>query len=192
MKSQELKSAMERIELSPELYDSILERRKPRPHQGLKVSMVFVVLIFLFGCGSFIWLANYRVAYQNFSVDFAKSVAYACENDGVKATVDGQTLRLSEENAHKVCTYILFAKSGMPESEPPVEDAIRLEFGNGASLDLWEKTEKDGDKRLMLWYTDTEGGTYGYSTSKISFSTIRVTYLLDKDNKPMKGGTTDD
>lgn len=194
MKGKELKRAIETIELAPELYDRILEPRKPRPHQGLKISMVFVILIFLIGCGSLIWLAQYRVNYQHYTIDLVESVSYACKNDCLKATVDGEELKISEDNAHKLFTYILFATAGRPRYTPPEGDVILLEFGEGATLQLSEVIFKE-KKNLFLWYTDSKGETYGYITNKISFSTIRVTYLLDKDNVPWQdtaGGVSND
>lgn len=185
MKDHELKRAMETIELSPELYDKILEERRPRPHQGLKISMIFAILIFAVGCGSFIWLARYRVEYQRFTVDLVESVAFACEHDCLKATVDGKVLKVSEENAHKMCTYILFAKSGRPQRRPPEGEVILLEFGDGTTLELAE-VEFKNKKNLFLWYTDAQGDTYGYTTVKISLNTIRTTFLLDRENIPWK------
>ena len=182
MKSGELKHALETIVLTPEMYDRILKKKKPRPHQGLKISVVLVTLVFLFGVGTVVSLVNYRVQYQQYSVDFAKSISSACEASSMRVFIDGEVRSIAEDNAHKIGSYILFAKSGWPEREKPVEEGVLIEFGNGSTMEMWAVPYKDSRKKTILWYTYSDGRTYGYSSVRISLGTLR-TFLLDKDNE---------
>lgn len=182
MKERELKQAVETIVPSPEMYERILEKRKYRPHQGMKISVIFVVLTFLFGIGTVVSLVNYRVRYQQYTVDLAQSISTACEENTMRAHTDQEIREITEENAHKIGSYLLLAKSGWPEREKPEEEGILIELGNGATIELWEVPYKENGKKIFLWYTYGDGRTYGYSSAKINLGTLR-TFLLDKDNE---------
>jgi hypothetical protein len=108
----------------------------------------------------FLWNVLYMFDYKNFKVEFAASVAYAQENDCLRAEYGGEVMRITSHNANSIYTAVTGGGFAGYEKEAPSQDGLFLDFGDGASMQVWSA----GDTGLIVHYTNADTDIF-YRTS---------------------------
>ena len=114
---------------------------------------------------------RYRANFREFLGDLSDSTQYAIENKSLYLTVEGDTFLVLPKNYKKFYNTVAIAGSGRPASAPDREADIKLEFGDGTTLELWEAKVKNARNNrgigMVVQYTDPEGETYTYDTDRL-------------------------
>ena len=114
---------------------------------------------------------RYRANFREFLGDLSDSTQYAIENKSLYLTVEGDTFLVLPKNYRKFYNTVAIAGSGRPASAPDREADIKLEFGDGTTLELWEAKVKNARNNrgigMVVQYTDRQGDTYTYDTDRL-------------------------
>ena len=118
--------------------------------------------------------------------DISSSTTYAFSGKftSLRARVDGQDLRITQENGYALYGK-LFNMNATFSRDVPKEDSLRLDYGDGAVLELWPYHLPDGSDRsegIFVRFVNPEGKTYTYYTDRDTFA--RVTQCLSPENNP--------
>lgn len=107
----------------------------------------------------------------------------------LRAHIDGCDLRITQENGYALYGK-LFNMNGVTFSRNvPQEEGVRLDYGDGAVLELWSYPLPAGSARsegVFVRFTDPDGKTFSYYTDRDTLS--RVTGCLSPDENPAWGG----
>lgn len=118
--------------------------------------------------------------------DISSSTTYAFSGKftSLRARVDGQDLRITQENGYALYGK-LFNMNATFSRDVPKEDSLRLDYGDGAVLELWPYHLPDGSDRsegIFVRFVNPEGKAYTYYTDRDTFA--RVTQCLSPENNP--------
>ena len=129
---------------------------------GMVLAVLTALVIFGF---------RYRANFRNFLSDLSNSTNYALEHNSLYLTVDGDTFLVIRKNVRKFYNSVAIAGSGRPASGLEREADIKLDYGNGATLELWETKVKNARNNrgmgMVVRYTDSEGAVYCYDTDRL-------------------------
>ena len=118
--------------------------------------------------------------------DISSSTTYAFSGKftSLRARVDGQDLRITQENGYALYRK-LFNMNATFSRDVPKEDSLRLDYGDGAVMELWPYRLPAGSARsqgLFVRFRNPEGKVYSYYTDRDTFA--RVTECLSPENNP--------
>lgn len=129
---------------------------------GVVVVILTVLIVFGF---------RYRANFRQFLVDLSNSTEYALEHNSLYLTVDGDTFLVIRKNIKKFYNTVAIAGSGRPASRLSRNADIKLDYGNGATLELWEAKVKNARNNrgigMVVCFTDTDGAEYCYDTDRL-------------------------
>ena len=117
-------------------------------------------------------------------ISSSTTYALARKHTNLQAQVDGQSLRITQENGYALYGK-LFNMNATFSRDVPKEDSLRLDYGDGAVLELWPYHLPDGSDRsegIFVRFVNPEGITYTYYTDRDTFA--RVTQCLSPENNP--------
>lgn len=117
-------------------------------------------------------------------ISSSTTYALARKHTSLQAQVDGQSLRITQENGYALYGK-LFNMNATFSRDVPKEDSLRLDYGDGAVLELWPYHLPDGSDRsegIFVRFVNPEGKTYTYYTDRDTFA--RVTQCLSPENNP--------
>ena len=117
-------------------------------------------------------------------ISSSTSYALARKHTSLQAQVDGQSLRITQENGYALYGK-LFNMNATFSRDVPKEDSLRLDYGDGAVLELWPYHLPDGSDRsegIFVRFVNPEGKTYTDYTDRDPFA--RVTQCLSPENNP--------
>ena len=101
-------------------------------------------------------------------------------------TVLGLTISKPQRDHDRFILYgKLFNMNATFSRDVPKEDSLRLDYGDGAVLELWPYHLPDGSDRsegIFVRFVNPEGKTYTYYTDRDTFA--RVTQCLSPENNP--------
>ena len=100
----------------------------------------------------FLWGVSYSFAYKNFKVEFVASVAYAQENDCLCARSGDEATRITSRNANSIFTEITGGGFAGYVKEAPKQDGLYLDFGDGATMQVWP----DEASGLIVHYVNAD------------------------------------
>ena len=148
------------------------------------IAICFCVLFFggmLYLIGSALHL---QTTYRNFIYALSDSTVYCYENNCLRAELEGDTVRVTGENAYAV--YFLFTKKpGKPRVVAPQEDPhLILDYGDGATLECWSYKMEGSARRTygIFWrFTSAEGKVFLFDTDDLSLSQIKSRVSLKKN-----------
>ena len=127
--------------------------------------------------------------FMGFLGALSESTVYAASHDSLRCEREGQPpLRITPENTYAVYNKILATGRGSRSRDIPQEPGILLDYGNGATLELWRRTftGKGRTEGVFVRYTDPSGGVYAYHTNRASFSNM-AGVLTQQDNPLWEG-----
>lgn len=98
--------------------------------------------------------------------------------------MDGQSLRITQENGYALYGK-LFNMGAVFSRDVPKDGGIRLDYGDGAVMELWPYRLPAGSARsqgLFVRFRNPEGKVYSYYTDRDTFA--RVTECLSPEHNP--------
>ena len=118
--------------------------------------------------------------------DISSSTTYAFSGKftSLRARVDGQDLRITQENGYALYGK-LFNMGAVFSRDVPKDGGIRLDYGDGAVMELWPYRLPAGSARsqgLFVRFRNPEGKVYSYYTDRDTFA--RVTECLSPEHNP--------
>ncbi len=95
---------------------------------------------------------------------------------------DGETRSASGDCGYQIYTLVAGITPGRWRKPPEEDPAVRLCYGDGSTLELWEVSLKNGSSHgLFLWYTDPQGKSDGYDSKLLHLSGVEQ--ILNWDAK---------
>ena len=153
------------------MYEQVHRTERKGRNRKLWISLLLWAAIATILAALIIFGFRYRANFREFLGDLSDSTQYAIENKSLYLTVEGDTFLVLPKNYKKFYNTVAIAGSGRPASAPDREADIKLEFGDGTTLELWEAKVKNARNNrgigMVVQYTDRQGDTYTYDTDRL-------------------------
>lgn len=159
------------------MYENITRDRKREKDTRMWIMVGALVCVCAVVAASVVWFLGYQGRFTEFVGKLSASTTYAFKNDGLTATVDGRTYKVSEENMYGIYAYLSLNKSGRESRRVPEGEPVVLDYGNGTMLKLWDIEAGERHHYLFIQYTDIKGDIYSYISYKTTLETVVVRYL---------------
>ena len=143
---------------------------------GLVISVGIILLTVLLDHDRFVQCMS--------EISSSTSYALARKHTSLQAQVDGQSLRITQENGYALYGK-LFNMGAVFSRDVPKGGGIRLDYGDGAVMELWPYRLPAGSARsqgLFVRFRNPEGKVYSYYTDRDTFA--RVTECLSPEHNP--------
>lgn len=160
------------------LYANIRSERKTRSDGRFWSIVAVTACLFAAVVISVVWVMGYHSRFTKFVSGLSDSTTYAYNNDSLTAEIDGKRFRVSEENMYGIFGYLSLSKSGRESTKAPDGESVKLDYGNGTTLELWDMPVGERNHYLFIQYTYINGETYSYINYKTTLETVMVRYLL--------------
>lgn len=93
-----------------------------------------------------------RPKFYQFVSALSDSTIYAYDNHTLRAEGNGQSVRVSGDNAYAIYRGMsAWSPTGLPRRLPAGEADLALDYGEGTCLQVWIWKEKNGRQRLMAF-----------------------------------------
>ncbi|HBP37998.1 MAG TPA: hypothetical protein DD640_04520 [Clostridiales bacterium] len=135
-----------------------MKRFKP----GRIILFALPIILLLTGIALVASAVSFNYQYNRFKVEFASSVAYAQENNSLRAEDRGLSVRVTPRNAAGLYTEVVNSGISKKISELPVREYIRLDFGNGDRMRIWPGNSAS----LYIDFVTAEGYAISFLTSE--------------------------
>ena len=153
------------------MYEQVHRTERKGRNRKLWISLLLWAAMASILAALIIFGFRYRANFREFLGDLSDSTQYAIENKSLYLTVEGDTFLVLPKNYKKFYNTVAIAGSGRPASAPDREADIKLEFGDGTTLELWEAKVKNARNNrgigMVVQYTDRQGDTYTYDTDRL-------------------------
>ena len=153
------------------MYEQIQRTPRKGGNRRLWISLTLWAVLAVTLVSLIVFGFRYRANFREFLGDLSDSTQYAVENKCLYLTVEGETFLVLPKNYKKFYNTVAIAGSGRPASAPEREADIKLDFGDGSTLELWEAKVKNARNNrgigMVVQYTDGEGNTYTYDTDRL-------------------------
>ena len=153
------------------MYEQVQRTERKGRNRKLWISLLLWAAMASILAALIIFGFRYRANFREFLGDLSDSTQYAIENKSLYLTVEGDTFLVLPKNYKKFYNTVAIAGSGRPVSAPDREADIKLDFGDGSTLELWEAKVKNARNNrgigMVVQYTDGEGATYTYDTDRL-------------------------
>ena len=153
------------------MYEQIQRTQRRDGNRKLWISLAVWVALASVLVALIVFGFRYRANFREFLGDLSDSTQYAMEHKRLYLTVEGETFLVLPKNYKKFYNTVAIAGSGRPASAPDREADIKLDFGDGSTLELWEAKVKNARNNrgigMVVQYTDGEGATYTYDTDRL-------------------------
>ena len=153
------------------MYEQVQRTERKGRNRKLWISLLLWAAMASILAALIIFGFRYRANFREFLGDLSDSTQYAIENKSLYLTVEGDTFLVLPKNYKKFYNTVAIAGSGRPASAPDREADIKLEFGDGTMLELWEAKVKNARNNrgigMVVQYTDRQGDTYTYDTDRL-------------------------
>ncbi|MBQ2927677.1 MAG: hypothetical protein IJD98_03785 [Oscillospiraceae bacterium] len=127
-----------------------------------------------------LWLilsaVNHSRNLKAFVYELSLATIYATENDSLKATQDGQEIRVEHNNAFTIFAQFTKKRAKPQRRTPEGEPALCLDYGNGALLECWEVRleETAARKHGVFWrFTAPDGRVWMYDSDAFSILLLK-------------------
>lgn len=134
-----------------------------------------------------LWSAHYQLRYRELLIELSRSTSSAYQADSLTVERDGETRSASGNCGYQIYTLVAGITPGRWRRPPAEDPAVRLRYGDGSTLELWEVPLKNSSSHgLFLWYTDPKGKSDGYDSKLLQLSGVER--LLDQDAETERNG----
>lgn len=128
------------------------------------------------------WSIRYQLRYRDLLIKLSRSTSYAYQEDSLTVERDGETRSASGNCGYQIYTLVAGITPGRWRKPPEEDPAVRLRYGDGSTLELWEVPLKNSSSHgLFLWYTDSQGKGDGYDSKLLHLSGVEQ--ILNWDAK---------
>ena len=153
------------------MYEQIQRTQRRSGNRKLWISLAVWVALASVLVALIVFGFRYRANFREFLGDLSDSTQYAMEHKRLYLTVEGETFLVLPKNYKKFYNTVAIAGSGRPAAAPDREADIKLDFGDGSTLELWEAKVKNARNNrgigMVVQYTDGDGATYTYDTDRL-------------------------
>ena len=153
------------------MYEQVRRKEPKSSNRKLWVALTVWAVVAVILAALVIFGFRYRANFREYLGALSNSTQYALDNNSLYLTVDGDTFLVIRKNIKKFYNTVAIAGSGRPAAPLDREADIKLDFGNGTTLELWETQVKNArNKRgtgMVVRFTDAEGKTYCYDTDRL-------------------------
>ena len=156
------------------MYEKVQKNRRPRWNRTVYIWGAVALVITVAVLTPIIYLASHQYRFHRFLQDISKS-SVLIKDETVKCYVGGKTGTMTNEDLSGLLMLLSDGGCGRSETKLPPERPVRIEFPNGASLELWKARTKDAYTKeiipsLFVSYVDQNGNRFSYITHKLSVS----------------------
>lgn len=165
-----------------DLYSSVRPPEQRRVESKKKISwMILIGLLVFFVCGFVLMrLAGYKTRVREFYFRLSDSTVYAYQNDSLYAAADGKRFHVTGEHDYDVYKYITVRSMGRNALTMPGREAeLRLEYGDGAVLEMWEDSGGSGS---YIRFRSAEGAVFRFRSGDIRLHELAGRYLKPEKN----------
>lgn len=165
-----------------ELYNRVRppEQRSGRSKRKLSVMILVGLLVFFVIGFVLVRLAGYRYRVREFYFDLSDSTVYAYQNDSLYAETGGERFRVTGEHDYDVYKYVTVRSMGRNALAVPGREAdVRLDYGDGAVLELWEDSAGGGS---YIRFRSAEGRVCRFRSGDIRLHELAGRYLTPGQN----------
>lgn len=153
------------------MYEQVKRKEKKATNKRLWFALSVWTVVVIILAALVIFGFRYRSNFRDFLGDLSNSTEYALDNNSLYLTVDGDTFLVIRKNVKKFYNAVAIAGSGRPASPLDREADIKLDYGNGSTLELWQTKVKNARNNrgigMVVQFTDSEGKTYCYDTDRL-------------------------
>lgn len=115
-------------------------------------------------------------AHHDFVQDLTDSALYGRRHGTTTVEVDGQPRETSYDKVSRLIATISSLGMGRPSDHVPDEPGVRVEFGDGSSLSLWQVQITDpgrtADEGVLIRYVRADGDVFSYDTDRLSYEDV--------------------
>ncbi len=160
-----------------DMYEKVRKDRRPKWDRTIwywsAVAAVMVVALAI----PIVSMARHQYRFHGFLQDVSSSSLHA-RIGAVTCSVDGKTDTVTTEELSKLLVLLTDGGCGKREKQLPSYDSFRIDFPDGAVLELWRGEIKDAYTKEMLpalivAFDNKEGERYSYLTYKISVKNLQ-------------------
>lgn len=171
------------------LYDSVVKERKERRIRPLWIVLLVLCLLALLIMG--LVISKPQRDHDRFidcmgALSDSTSYTFRTKIPMLRATVDGQELRISEENGYALYKKLFNTSFLAFSTDIPQEEGVRLEYEDGAVLELWSYALGDSTSRsegIFVCLVTAEGTQYAYYSDRDTLTKI-TSCLSPEKNTP--------
>lgn len=134
-----------------DMYEKVSRpERRPRPGAGDSLGIALAAAVLAIG----VWLLSVfgvlsvRPKFYQFVSALSDSTIYAYDNHTLRAEGNGQSVRVSGDNAYAIYRGMsAWSPTGLPRRLPAGEADLALDYGEGTCLQVWIWKEKNGQPK---------------------------------------------
>lgn len=153
------------------MYEQITRKNAGERNRKLWLALTVWAIVVAILASLVIFGFWYRSNFREFLGALSNSTEYALSNNSLYLTVDGDSFLVIRKNVKKFYNVVAIAGSGRPASPLSREADIKLDFGNGTTLELWETQVKNARNNrgtgMVVQFTDADGKNYCYDTDRL-------------------------
>ena len=165
-----------------DLYASVRRGSTHRRDWRMWAALCLVLALAVTTLVPILWSAHYQLRYRDLLIKLSRSTSYAYQEDSLTVERDGETRSASGNCGYQIYTRVAGITPGRWRKPPEEDPAVRLRYGDGSTLELWEVSLKNGSSHgLFLWYTDSQGKGDGYDSKLLHLSGVEQ--ILNWDAK---------
>ena len=119
---------------------------------------------------------NHSRNLKAFVYELSLATIYATENDSLKATQNGDEIRVEHNNAFSILAQFTKKRAKPQKKVPEGTPHLTLDYGNGALLECWEVRleETAARKHGVFWrFTAPDGRIWMYDTDAFSILLLK-------------------
>lgn len=175
------------------LYDSVVKKRPKQRIRPLWIVLLVICLLALLTMG--LVISKPQRDHDRFidcmgALSDSTSYTFRTKIPMLRATVDGQELRISEENGYALYKKLFNTNFLAFSSDIPEGESVRLVYEDGAVLELWPYALGDGAARgegIFVRLVTAEGKQYAYYSDRDTLSKL-TSCLSPEKNTPWEDG----
>lgn len=153
------------------MYEQIKRKEPKAANKSLWMAMSVWSVVVIILVALVIFGFRYRSNFREFLGDLSNSTEYALEHNSLYLTIEGDTFLVIRKNVKKFYNAVAIAGSGRPATPLNREADIKLDYGNGTTLELWETQVKNARNNrgtgMVVQFTNAEGKIYCYDTDRL-------------------------
>ena len=166
-----------------DFYDMVTppEQRSRRSREKIVIISVIALLVVLVSGFTILRLAGYKTRVREFQMALNRSTIYCYNNDTLRAELDGDTVRITGDHAYDVYQFMCVRSLGANALFVPNREAVTLDYGDGALLELWADSSGQG---IFLRFRSAEGRVCRFHSKDMRLDDLCKRYLALSKNEP--------